>query len=60
MSLSFWSFGALDCIKVLHPAFILLSFFFFFLWVVYVRGRHYFLFLFLVSHCATLAIDLYL
>ena len=27
----FWSFRALDCIKVLHPAFILLSFFFFFM-----------------------------
>ena len=24
----FWSFRALDCIKVLHPAFILLSFFY--------------------------------
>ena len=27
----FWSFRALDCIKVLHPAFILLSFFFYFM-----------------------------
>ena len=27
----FWSFRALDCIKVLHPAFILLSSFFFFI-----------------------------
>ena len=30
-----------------------------FLCDVYVRGRNYFLFLFLVLHCATLAIDLY-
>ena len=61
--LELWSFrlylGASSCIFLFiylaHDVFILM---YLFLCDVYVRGRHYFLFLFLVSHCATLAIDL--
>ena len=59
----FWSYRALDCI-------IMFFFFFFFLWLMMyfvlfelsmIRGDTVmFLFLFLISHCATLIIDLYL
>ena len=60
--LLFWSCEALDCIYVLHLVFI-----FFWLMIYFVLfklsmigGDILCLFLILVSHCATLIIDLYL
>ena len=61
--LEFWSFkvylGASHCTYFLaHDVFILMSLFFYELYMI--GGDIMFLFLFLVSHCVTLIIDLYL